>query len=305
MTKGRKSQSHITRLRLLSLATLAILGAFGYWLNAERSSREVPRVAPEQLASSSERKLSSQAVIPSSDLGRFVFAGEPKSTDGAKLVRLENIGYIVEYDELKKNPRWVAYKLTGEAVFSPSPRPSRFQTDQRTASMVSHKDYTGSAYDRGHMAPNYAIASRFGNTAQAETFLMSNVVPQLPTLNRGVWRMLEDVLSKTTAPNCEEIWIVVGPVYAPGPHQEARLAGGPVIPDGFFAVIADVLSDVSEVRLQAFFVPKDAARGADLRDFITSVDDIENVTGLDFYGELDDEMEEQIESMQAAYWLED
>ena len=67
-----------------------------------------------------------------------------------------------------------------------------FEVDPEAADCPTPDDYTRTGYDRGHMAPNYLIATRYGKVAQRETFLMSNIVPQTPELNRGPWRILEE-----------------------------------------------------------------------------------------------------------------
>ncbi len=70
-------------------------------------------------------------------------------------------------------------------------RPFRFEIDIRTDAKVNHDDYTGTGYDRGHMAPNAALLAQYGQIAQLETYLMSNICPQTGSLNRGIWAKLE------------------------------------------------------------------------------------------------------------------
>lgn len=100
-----------------------------------------------------------------------------------KLTILKNIGYTVSYDEIRENPAWVCCRLISITYPVSPKRPSKFSMDTLTIAKVTHNDYTHSGYDRGHMAPNYAIATRYGQEAQKETFLMSNIVPQLGNLN--------------------------------------------------------------------------------------------------------------------------
>lgn len=91
--------------------------------------------------------------------------------------------------------------------------------DKRTAARVEPDDYTRSGYDRGHMAPNYGIATRFGRQAQEETFLMSNISPQKHGLNAGVWKTLEQRIATNYPGRFGEVWVLAGPVFAARPER--------------------------------------------------------------------------------------
>jgi len=303
MTRARKTRkrsgkgSPIVRIVFL----LALAGA-GYWF-INGGDEQISHLKSAVFDHESEVR---ESPTRSSDLttgaeGKFYFAGEPNAVSYPnKLTILENTAYVVAYDETRKNPAWVAYRIPAKKLSGDFPRPSRFTADKRTLSLVSHDDYTGSGYDRGHMAPNYAIASRFGGKAQEETFLMSNVVPQRPALNQGPWRLLEDVLANVAAVHDEEIWVVVGPIYSSA--QVERINNGPQIPYAFFAVVADETSDGP--RLQALIVPQTVARRDDFRRYLVSVNEVEAKSGLDFFWELPDVLEDQLEGEHSKLWLE-
>ena len=232
--------------------------------------------------------------------GQFSYAGDPHSQGYPHaLTRLVNQGYIVAYDETRKNPAWAAYFVPAERKFGPLPRPSRFITDRRTGASVTHDDYTNTGFDRGHMAPNQAVASRFGEAAQRETFLMSNIVPQMPDLNQGPWRLLEDVLADGTSQIGSGVWVVVGPLYQ---EPIRRLPAGPAIPSAFFMLVA--AETRTGPRLQAFVMSQSTSRGDNLRNFTTSVDRVEEMAHFDFFAALPDELEAALESVAAPYWLE-
>jgi endonuclease G len=232
--------------------------------------------------------------------GTFTFAGEPKTAGYPNPVtRLVNTVFLVAYDEQRENPAWATYRIPGDRKYGTLPRPSRFSTDTRTKARVTHDNYTRTGYDRGHMVPNLAIASRFGAKAQAETFLMSNIVPQKAGLNQGPWRLLEETIAETTAPHCTEIWVIVGPIYD-GPTR--KLPSGSVIPSAFFMIIAD--ETAQGPRFQAFIMPQTTTRGDNFRNYRTTVHDVQVRTGLDFFWELPDEQENRLEAEKAQYWLE-
>jgi len=169
-------------------------------------------------------------------------------------------------------------------------RPSRFNMDTRTIAKVSHGSYTNSGYDRGHMALNYAIATRFGAEAQKQTFLMSNIVPQATKLNRGIWRLLEDRIVNIYSVTFDEIWVVTGPIYD---RTEEEITSGVEIPDGFFKILID--ENGGKLRVLSFLLPETATNQS-FEQFLTSVDQIEQLTSLDFFSELPDQNEEQLES---------
>ncbi len=110
-----------------------------------------------------------------------IYAGIPRSTNYPhQLLVLENTGYIVGYDETRKTPAWVAYRMFRVGAVSSPPRPSRFMVDMRTLSQVRHDDYTNSGFDRGHMAPNYGIATRYGVKGQlTRIFRKKSIVDML------------------------------------------------------------------------------------------------------------------------------
>ncbi len=235
-----------------------------------------------------------QEISPPVVESKYAYGGLPASLSYPNaLTQLERIGYIVGYDSVRKNPAWVAYKVpAGKAEKAPK-RPRRFNTDLETQSKVRHKDYTRSGYDRGHMAPNYAIATRYGVKAQKETFLMSNIVPQKPALNRGPWRALEmDVANRNGLANRKDgVWIITGPIYDTNVEY---LKSGIEIPDSFFKMVID--NDNGKPKVLAFVMPQEVKHKSKLVDYLVSVNKIEELTGLDFMAEVDDSIESQIES---------
>jgi endonuclease G len=224
---------------------------------------------------------------------QYTFAGIPVSSRPVKI--LKNEGYIVGYDETMRNPAWVAYRLIGRQGASTVERPSGFEPDSRTRARVDHNDYTKSGYDRGHMAPNYAIGMSYGEKAQLETFLMSNIVPQLPDLNRGAWKELEQLVANDYLRSYREIWVITGPIYE---EPTTRLNSGVTIPSAFFKVLVDVVEPGS-VRVLSFVMPQTLAQDAKVSSYLVSVDEIEAATGLDLLSLLDDAVENQLEAVKA------
>ncbi len=119
---------------------------------------------------------------------RMIYGGVPRAVAGAghevDYELLKNSAYMVGYSEERRDPLWVAYRVFHLDPPLNFPRPTgKFLTDARSADRVKHEDFTGSGYDRGHMAPNESIVRDYGQQAQIETFLLTNICPQSPELN--------------------------------------------------------------------------------------------------------------------------
>lgn len=220
---------------------------------------------------------------------------------------LRNEAFIAGYSEWLGNALWVTYQVQPRPTKMQSlPRPSRFDTDMRTLrcltviACVDHDDYTGTGYDRGHLAPNHVIASRYGKRAQHETFLMTNISPQRPALNRQVWQRLEAIAEDDFARRFGAFWVVTGPIFGEKPQW---LPGGIAVPDAFYKILIRPEPGGGAPRVLAFVVPQTVKGTEDLRTFLASIDDIERWTGIDFFHALPDDIEDAIErQVDPAAW---
>jgi endonuclease G, mitochondrial len=200
---------------------------------------------------------------------------------------LRNDGFLVGWSDVRVNPLWVSYRL--EAVEDPraGPRPG-FRSDWRTLWPIGADHYAGSGYDRGHMAPNYAIAVVHGPEAQRDTFYMSNMSPQRPDLNRRLWQRLEEVVIDHFVPRFGAVQVITGPVFPDSFLDNVLNRVGLVeIPEGFYKIIA-VPGD--EPRVLAFLMPQEVRGDEPLDDYLVSVDEIEARTGLNFFPRLPEEV---------------
>lgn len=234
--------------------------------------------------------------------GQHAYAGHPLSPAAAEVTLLENIGFALGYCEARKDPLWVSYRLAGAATHEAGKRPSRFKVDERTRARVAHEDYKQAdyqqdphAYDRGHMAPNHAISTRYGREAQLETFYMTNICPQQKRLNQQTWEALEKTIADVWARELEEVWVSVGPIFGAEPR---RLNGAATIPDAFYALVLDE-DDARGPRVLALVLGQEVSGAQTLGSFTTTVDAVEAATGLDFYPDLPDVLEEALEAAAA------
>ncbi len=222
-----------------------------------------------------------------------LFGGVPETAGLSHSVRvLKNEGYLCGYSDTLRTPVWVAYRLYDLASeTSAGERPRGFDVDSRTFAKVATGEFTGSGYDRGHLAPNYGIARCYGRDAQLETFLMSNIVPQKHEMNAGLWRYLEERAATNYTGRFGEVWVITGPVFSAEPK---KIGKGVPIPDACFKIFLDETE--GKIRAQAFVVPQDATLDQGLNRYLVSVDRVESLTGLDFLPDLVDSVESALES---------
>ena len=238
------------------------------------------------------------------DLRSAALAGTPVSE--RRLTLLKNAAYVVGYDEARGNPAWCAYRVFRPKTTQAPERPERFETDTRTRARVESEAYSHTGYDRGHMAPNHAVALCYGEAAQRETFLMSNVVPQLHELNAGPWKALEQRVLSRYARSFEEVWILCGPLYAsenPTTLASAKKRGAarsrgvsPAVPDAFFLIVTDRDESTGALRALAFIVPHRADLGTNPKRWLASIDEIERRARLDFFPLLPQSAQAELES---------
>ncbi len=236
----------------------------------------------------------------------MTFQGVPQTADwhqlGSWFRILRNDGFILGYSDLRGNPLWVMYSLHPVLGTAPNlKRPSHFSPDWRGLNRVTHESYTGSGYDRGHMAPNYAMSRLYGASAQTDSFLMTNITPQKAHLNQQWWQRLESVEIDHFARHFGQLWVITGPVFD---NQIERLkTAWPVeIPDAFYKIYITEPKP-GQFYTVAFLVPQNVKGKEPLDQFLTSIDTIESRTGLDFFYELDDGIENRLEAtVDAGPW---
>jgi endonuclease G len=211
---------------------------------------------------------------------------------------LDNIGYSAGYCPERKTPAWVAYRIPKHGHVTSPKRPDKFTADRRVPGSPVSNDYIGSGYDRGHMAPNHVITICYGTDAQLETFLMTNIIPQRPSLNRQVWEGLESTETDTYGSRYDAVWVITGPVYD---ANVEKLGAGEEIPDACYRVV--IREDGGRPVVLALEVPQTVTGHERPDTFLTSVDRIEADTRLDFMLDLPDDVEDRVEAAKpAALW---
>ncbi|MCQ2607540.1 MAG: DNA/RNA non-specific endonuclease [Bacteroidales bacterium] len=208
---------------------------------------------------------------------------------------IEHVGYTVSYNEQWHIPNWVAYELTDEEVQGTVPRKGNgnFIPDPLVSGVeIMSSDYSGSGYDRGHMAP--AGDMKWSVQAMQESFYLSNICPQNPNLNSGDWRILEEKI-RTWAGYYKSIYVVCGPLVDKNP----KVIGTKniAVPSAFFKVLLRVTD--SGVETIGFIFPNQAGHKP-LSSYMVPVDTIEQMTGIDFFSTLPGKLEKETEKSYCA-----
>ncbi|MEM9930732.1 MAG: DNA/RNA non-specific endonuclease [Bacteroidota bacterium] len=220
---------------------------------------------------------------PAAPEERIDYAAEdyfaPTGTSGQ---RIDHQGFSLSYDEDWEQAEWVAYILERKNLQQEwGDRPRDFKSDPavRTGSATDN-DYRGSGYDRGHLAP---FADFAWNREQAqETFYLSNISPQARQFNQGVWRELEE-LTRDWANRFKRLYVVTGPVMTEDPKGTIGRKNRIAIPVAYYKVLLDI--DDPERKGIGFVIPNKISFDP-LPEYAMSIDEVEQITGIDFFSEL-------------------
>jgi endonuclease G len=192
-------------------------------------------------------------------------------------------------------PNWVSWELLGSETEGTLGR-GNFAADPNVESCPTLDDYRGSGYDRGHMAPSADM--KWDETAMEQCFYLTNMCPQLHSLNNGTWKNLEEKC-RTWAKADSAIIIISGPVLTQKPKEyigKNRVA----VPQSFFKVI--LAPYANPPRGIGFIMPNGDVKGG-LQACAVSIDSVESVTGHDFFSALPDSIEQQVEQeCRFHYW---
>ena len=195
--------------------------------------------------------------------------------------------YALSYSEEHEQAEWVAYELTKESIQAPNvERSGDFRRDNMVNSTsADREDYKRSGYDRGHLVPAGDMA--FSRKSMSETFYLSNMSPQVRAFNGGIWRELEENV-RDWSYKFRHLYIVTGPVLSEptlGNIGRNKVS----IPAAYFKVLLDV--EEPGKKGIGFIMPNEAT-DKPIQDFMVSIDEVEKITGLDFFAKLLDDSEE-------------
>lgn len=202
--------------------------------------------------------------------------------------------YRLAYSETYEGALWVQYRLNSANISGKAQRKDNFRIDPKVSTgSALPDDYKGSGYDRGHLCP--AASMSHNQLAMDETFFMSNMAPQVPALNRGRWKTLEEHEREWTM-QYNEMHVVTGPVY----RQIIETIGesNVAVPAQYYKIVWNGAD-----RIIAFIMSNKKCEN-DLKEYAVSVDSVEMLTGFDFFSIMPNKIETVIEStVDLDYWF--
>lgn len=241
----------------------------------------------------SKKDITNETNVRSSFLDSSCLSTEEAADNNVTLDLPERIlhrkGYTVSYNPKLLIPNWVAWNLTAEHVDGDWPRDNMYYEDEDVPQpRATNEDYHRSGWSRGHMCP--AGDNKWDSVAMSESNLLTNICPQHSGLNSGLWNVIERDCRRW-AKKYESIFIVCGPVLLNGEH--VTIGNNKVIvPEAFFKVILRMNPQPTAIG----FVVRNN-EGTKKRDnYINTVDEVERITGIDFFSDLPDDIENKVEA---------
>lgn len=227
--------------------------------------------------------------------------GLPIVPKGIKNEVVEHGAMILGYNETHEQANWVSHVVIPAVNKGNLSRTNDFRRDSLVSTGSAVKaDYWYSGYDRGHLAPSADF--RWSGRAISESYVYSNMAPQRPELNRESWANLESFIRKHVWVKNEPLYVITGPIFD---EQMETITQGPnvvSIPKRFYKIILDITGE--EKKAIAFVMPNELCKQA-MVSYAVSVDAVEEMTGLDFFSNLDETLEKELEaSFDFSKWEE-
>lgn len=201
--------------------------------------------------------------------------------------------YSLAYSEKNEQALWVYYLLSPELINGTQSRTEDYRSDPTVLTgSATLNDYKGSGYDRGHLCP--AADMKINKISMSETFYLSNMSPQIPNFNGGIWKKLEAQV-RNWAIEYSKLYVVTGPIFKDnlGVIGEDEVT----IPGYYYKVLFD-----GNMRMIGLILPNESSSKS-LDQYVVTVDEIEHETGIDFFSGLDEKIENQLEgNINTSQW---
>lgn len=265
--------------KYLNLIVLIIfVGLFLFSRNGKADYNDFPKVDETELDTGTVINRNYEVALTDNDVSSEI---------------IERKGYTVSYNSSWKIPNWVAWELICSEVGGEIERPTiDFRPDPNVKKSAVHKDYTRSGYDRGHMFP--AGDAHWDYDVMQESFYLSNICPQAPNLNRGVWERLEEHCRYLA--QYGNLYICCGPIVGPVPIYGYIGENKVVVPDGFFKALC-MKRNGRWIGI-AFVFPNDdeKCKSLNMANQVVKISELEVLVKHDFFTNLSDSIKDDIKS---------
>lgn len=271
---------------ILFIAFVFVLAFFIGQCNDDTTDLIYEAEEPERELIESEKVESQDTIINVSTDGYIEIPQILSDVPEQKLFRKS---YTVSYNGDSKCPNWVAWHLTTEHVDGEISRLNYFIEDEQVPiPRATNDDYRRSGWSRGHMCP--AGDNKWDTEAMRESNLLTNICPQHASLNSGLWNVIERDCRKW-AKRYGDLYIVCGPVYLNREHETIGM-NKVVVPEAFYKVILRLNPEPSAIG----FIVRNNEGKKKKDQFVNTVDEVERITGIDFFPALPDDIENKVEA---------
>ncbi len=275
---------------MTALLVVTLIVAVSAYRHSHSSSSQTSPFSRDVTAASAESRQQGNQV--SSTAGHFndlELVRYADSSRASRAIRKDYTGFSLSFNPENGTADWVGWELLRSETDGASSRSDKFWADTSVAGSPTPNDYRNSGYDKGHLCP--AADQKWSPEAMNDCFVMTNMTPQLHALNNGAWKTLEKK-ERLWAQRDSALVIVAGPIYA---DSDTKRIGdsGVRVPSSFYKVL--LAPYVSEPRAIAFIYPNMTAPG-NMANYVTTVDEVERLTGLDFFYNLPDDIENRVEA---------
>ncbi len=201
---------------------------------------------------------------------------------------LEYTYYSLCYSVQHRQALWAEHELTVDQIKGRQNRTNDFKADFQIKDPVSPSDFKGSGYDRGHLVP--AADMKLNSKSMSDTFFMTNMTPQNSSFNSGVWNALEGHI-RSEVLKLGPATVITAPVLLTTDSYD-KIRSGVSVPEEYYKIAFFHDSEI----IKAYLIPNRSSNGKKYSEFRITVDELEELTGLDFFSELPDDLENLLES---------
>lgn len=186
-------------------------------------------------------------------------------------------GYVTMHDNVAKIPVWASYAINAETALGCIPRTNAFVADNSLplGKKASPTDYAGTGYDQGHLVPDGDQS--YNQIVEWESFLMSNMSPQLPNLNRGVWKQLESNVRAWAVQRNHTLIVIPGDIYDTNTAKKIGKSNV-VVPSALFKIVIDTQTN----EALAFIYEHKESQPTDIALGQVTIAEVEKRTGITF-----------------------
>ncbi len=279
---NRRKKKNGRRSAQSLVVMIVILGAM--WFASAIRARDEANAAGESRTAETTRQTDDTIAVPGGEQMLAVV-----TNPNLRGVDVEYAGMIMSFNPSMHVPNWVSWELTESETTGHAKRFNKFMADESVEGCAETWDYNYSGYDRGHMAP--AGDMKWSDEAMRQSFFLTNICPQMKSLNTGAWKRLEEKCRQWAKAD-SAILIVCGPVLTDTLKEyigDSRVA----VPERFFKVV--LAPYANPVRGIGFIMDNGRVEGG-MQSAAVSIDEVERVTGHDFFAWLPDEIETKVEA---------